>query len=139
MKIARHGLPVVQKIVPIVLGLLVVTTALSASKSPPTLSLLRVSGDIHKIKHIVVIMEENRSFDSYFGTFPGADGISMVNGIPTVCVPDPLTDLCVRPFHDSQNLNHGGPHGAVDAKNDINNGQMNGFIKQMRSASKKTC
>ena len=30
---------------------------------------------IHKIKHVVVIMQENRSFDQYFGTYPGADGI----------------------------------------------------------------
>ena len=30
---------------------------------------------IHKIQHVVVIMQENRSFDSYFGTYPGADGI----------------------------------------------------------------
>ena len=29
---------------------------------------------IHKIRHIVIITQENRSFDSYFGTFPGADG-----------------------------------------------------------------
>ena len=29
------------------------------------------SSGIHKIKHVVVIMQENRSFDSYFGTFPG--------------------------------------------------------------------
>jgi phospholipase C len=37
------------------------------------------SGDqgIHKIRHVVVIMQENRSFDSYFGTFRGADGIPM--------------------------------------------------------------
>jgi phospholipase C len=26
------------------------------------------------IKHIVFIIKENRSFDQYFGTFPGADG-----------------------------------------------------------------
>ena len=26
------------------------------------------------IKHIVVIMQENRSFDNYFGTYPGANG-----------------------------------------------------------------
>lgn len=26
------------------------------------------------IKHIVFILKENRSFDSYFGTFPGANG-----------------------------------------------------------------
>ena len=40
---------------------------------------------IHKIKHVVIIMQENRSFDSYFGTYPGADGIP-----PGVCVPDPM-------------------------------------------------
>ena len=27
-----------------------------------------------KIQHIVYIFKENRSFDNYFGTFPGADG-----------------------------------------------------------------
>ena len=37
---------------------------------------------IHKIKHVIVIMQENRSFDSYFGTFPGADGIPMSDGKP---------------------------------------------------------
>src|SRR5437763_13969298 len=110
MKIARYGFPAVQKIVPIVLGLLLVTTALSASKSPTTLSSLRASGDIHKIKHIVVIMQENRSFDSYFGTFPGADGISMATGVPTVCVPDPLAHLRPRPSHDSRPLTHELPH-----------------------------
>ena len=26
---------------------------------------------IHRIKHVVVIMQENRTFDSYFGTYPG--------------------------------------------------------------------
>src|SRR5215472_5670502 len=29
---------------------------------------------MHKIKHIVFIVKENRTFDNYFGTFPGADG-----------------------------------------------------------------
>ncbi len=37
-------------------------------------SAVRVAG-AHEIRHVVVIMMENRSFDSYFGTFPGADGI----------------------------------------------------------------
>ncbi|MGH3305115.1 MAG: alkaline phosphatase family protein, partial [Streptosporangiaceae bacterium] len=36
---------------------------------------------IHKIKHVIVIMQENRSFDSYFGTYPGADGIPVQNGV----------------------------------------------------------
>ncbi len=29
-----------------------------------------------KIKHVFVIVEEGHSFDNYFGTFPGADGIA---------------------------------------------------------------
>ncbi len=91
---------------------------------------------IHKIKHIIVIMQENRSFDSYFGTFPGADGIPMANGVPTVCVPDPLTNQCVKPYHDSQDLNGGGPHGEVNATADINNGKMNGFIAQAEHGRK---
>ena len=47
---------------------------------------------IHKIEHVIVIMQENRSFDHYFGTFPGADGIP-----PNVCAPDPAHGGCVRP------------------------------------------
>ena len=55
-----------------------------------------VAAGIHKIKHVIIIMQENRSFDSYFGTYPGAGGIPMQNGVPTVCVPDPPEhwDLC---------------------------------------------
>ena len=30
-------------------------------------------------------MEENRSFDSFFGTYPHADGIPLKDGVPTVC------------------------------------------------------
>ena len=54
-------------------------------------------------------MQENRSFDSYFGTFPGADGIPR-----GVCVPDPRGG-CVRPFHDSADRNFGGPHALFNA------------------------
>ena len=85
---------------------------------------------ISKIKHIIVIMQENRSFDSYFGTYPGADGIPMQNGVPAVCVSDPKTGQCVKPFHDPNDLNGGGPHNVSNATADINGGKMNGFIGQ---------
>ena len=26
------------------------------------------------ITHVIIIMQENRSFDAYFGTYPGANG-----------------------------------------------------------------
>jgi phospholipase C len=80
---------------------------------------------IHKIRHVVVIMQENRSFDSYFGTFPGADGIP-----PAVCVPDPLNGGCVKPFHEPADVNYGGPHSQGNATADIDGGEMDGFVAQ---------
>src|SRR5213080_3162653 len=80
---------------------------------------------IHKIRHIVVIMQENRSFDSYFGTFPGADGIPK-----HVCVPDPVRGGCDSPYHDTSDRNSGGPHDHVDAMCDIAGGTMSGFVQQ---------
>jgi phospholipase C len=94
---------------------------------------------IHKIRHVVIIMQENRSFDSYFGTFPGADGIPMKNGVPTVCVPDPATGACVRPYHDTADRNSGGPHDHVDAIRDIAGGRMDGFIRSARSGRQVAC
>ncbi len=87
-------------------------------------------GGIHKIKHVVVIMQENRSFDSYFGTFPGADGIPK-----NACVPDPQhAGTCVRPFPDHANVNGGGPHSQPNATADLADGKMDGFIAQAESA-----
>jgi phospholipase C len=61
---------------------------------------------IHKIQHVVVIMQENRSFDQYFGTFPGANGIPMVNGVPTACLPS-VAGGCKRPFVDHRDITVG--------------------------------
>ena len=55
------------------------------------------SGSGSKIQHLIFIVQENHSFDNYFGTYPG------VNGLPVdVAVPlDPnQTSLgYVKPFH----------------------------------------
>src|SRR5690348_15621210 len=52
---------------------------------------------IHKIRHVVIIMQENRSFDNYFGTYRGAVGIPGLAGhhgkVP--CLPD-RREHCVR-------------------------------------------
>src|SRR5207302_5518904 len=88
-----------------VLAFVALGTTPAASKPRP------IDPAIHKIRHVVVIMQENRSFDSYFGTYPGADGIPMRNGVPTVCVPDPAHGGCQRPYHDPRDINGGGPHG----------------------------
>jgi phospholipase C len=97
-----------------------------------------VSAGIHKIKHVIVVMQENRSFDSYFGTYPGAVGIPMSNGVPTVCVPNPTGGGCTMPYHDPADINGGGPHGEASAVADVDAGKMDGFITQA-TTGKKGC
>jgi len=88
---------------------------------------------IHKIKHVVIIMQENRSFDNYFGTFPHADGIPGLAGHPgkVPCIPDPNAHHCDKPYHDPQLSNDGGPHYAQDAIDDIDHGKMDGFVTEV--------
>jgi phospholipase C len=98
-----------------------------------------VASGIHKIQHVIVIMQENRSFDSYFGTFPGALGIPMSGGHPAVCVPDRLHGRCVASYHTSFDANHGGPHGEGAARTDIAGGAMNGFIEEAQKPGITPC
>ncbi len=100
-----------------------------ANSPPRRLSVLPVPVGIHKIKHVVIIMQENRSFDEYFGTYPGADGFP-----PGTCVPDPATGGCIAPYHNPNPVNKGGPHGESNFEADLNGGAMNGFVAQAEQA-----
>ena len=89
------------------------------------------SEGIHNIKHVVMIMQEKRSFDEYFGTYPGA------NGIPGgVCLPDPRSGGCVRPHHDPSDENFGGPHGTKAFVGDVDGGLMDGFVGEAEGGRK---
>jgi phospholipase C len=121
---------------------LALLAACTSGDSPETvpggaLGTYAVPSGIHKIKHVIVIMQENRSFDSYFGTYPAAVGIPMHDGVPTICVPDPAGG-CDRPYHDASDVNGGGPHGVVNAIADVNHGKMDGFVRE-RDAAKSSC
>jgi phospholipase C len=104
-------------------GTAAAVSSLAAGPGPPT--------GIHKIRHVVVIMQENRSFDEYFGTYPGADGIPA-----GTCLPDPAHGGCVKPFHDPGEVNRGGPHAAANAVADIDGGKMDGFVAQAEFGTK---
>ena len=120
-----------------VAGVVAVTTVvLAAGPAVPAVSeetSAPASAGLDKIRHVVVIMQENHSFDHYFGTFPGADGIPMVNGVPTVCSPDPRSGECVAPYHDTSVTNGGGPHSLPDTMRDIDHGKMDGFVATAQS------
>src|SRR5579884_762351 len=84
-----------------------------------------------KIQHVIIIMQENRSFDHYLATYPGANGIPRdANGNFTVCNPNPRTGGCDKPYHNASLINVGGPHLHADALGDINGGLMNGFVRR---------
>jgi phospholipase C len=100
----------------------------------------RASTGIQKIQHVIVIMQENRSFDSYFGTYPGADGIPGVAGNPgkVPCLPVPK-EACARPYHDASLVNGGGPHGKVAGVADIDGGAMDGFVETAEQTQGGDC
>jgi phospholipase C len=81
-------------------------------------------------------MQENRSFDSYFGTYPGADGLPTKNGAFTVCLPNPATNDCEAPFHDSADVNGGAAHTNAAAIADVNGGKMDGFITEAERSTR---
>src|SRR5262245_38749254 len=63
---------------------------------------------IDNIDHLIFIVQENRSFDHYFGTFPGADGIPRrADGSFKVCAKDPVLHRCVPPYHSHRLVNDG--------------------------------
>lgn len=84
----------------------------------------QVSG-IKKINHVIWIIQENHSFDNYFGTFPGADGIPS-----GTCLPErPGSTACVKPFHMPKNAPPCDlPHGWQSAHADFDNARMDGFV-----------
>ena len=78
---------------------------------------------LEKIQHFVFIMQENRSLDEYFGTYPGAEGL-----LPGVCLPNPAGGACVPQYHDTSLVNDGGPHNYVNSVGCIDGGKMDGFL-----------
>jgi phospholipase C len=80
------------------------------------------------IEHFIFLMQENHSFDNYFGTYPGA------NGIPAdTCMPvDPyaLVTDCVEPFHigDLDVKMDDPDHSDSTHQIQYNEGKMDGFV-----------
>ena len=92
----------------------------AAATDPPTKT---------PIKHFMVLMQENHSFDNYFGTYPKA------NGIPSgVCQPVNRLDSskgCIKPFHLGNRVVEDLNHSHKVAIRQYDHGKMDGFIEQM--------
>ncbi|HEX5410283.1 MAG TPA: alkaline phosphatase family protein [Terriglobia bacterium] len=100
----------------------------------PQLSVQQVTELVRKkIKYVFVLYQENRSFDSYFGTYPGAEGIFSHKPEETPGFTQPLIDTdgttrTIEPFRigpvdyaaDTDDVDHS--HPALLAKMDFQSG-----------------
>lgn len=85
------------------------------------------------IQHVVVLMQEHHSFDSYFGTYPGADGIPAGTCMPV----DPgRPDLgCVKPHLIANGRVEDHPVSAATAAAQLDGGRMDGFLSAIQAQS----
>ena len=92
-------------------------TGLPSPEPPPETDDRLLALARRKIRHIVFVVKENRTFDHFFGTFPGADGVT--EGVTCDGTVVPLT----RAADDSPGAGHSFQSGIVA----INGGLMNCF------------
>ena len=90
------------------------------------------SGGITKIQHTIFIVKENRTFDHYFGLFPGGDGATsgaVASGqvVPLIHLSDPaqLSNMCNSWDCALEAMDHG----KMDGFNLINGGTLNAYTQ----------
>ena len=110
-------------------------------------------GKLNDIDHIVIFIQENRSFDHYFGSYRGVRGFSdpgvkrQANGRSVFYQPDPTNTTnppsgYLLPFHlDTKKTNaactHDISHDWVPQHQSWNNGKMDGFVQAHRAANQQ--
>jgi phospholipase C len=103
-----------------------ITTAPPATITPSGLS---------SIKNVVIVFQENHSFDNYFGTWPGANGTAG----KSICLPQTKGSArgggggCISPFHDTNLTPVDMSHAWTTAHDDYDGGKMDGFVYSERN------
>jgi phospholipase C len=76
------------------------------------------------IEHIIVLMQENRSFDSYFGKLPGVDGL------PSNASNPDADGTPVSSFHQTKYCTKDTDHSWDGSHNEYDSGKNDGFVIQ---------
>ncbi len=81
------------------------------------------------IKHLVFVMQENHTFDNYFGTYPGADGIPANTKMPV----DPANPKAgfVQPWYLGSSTITDLSHNGKTFQQQYDNGKMDGFVSAL--------
>lgn len=114
-------------------------THLPTSDAGPSTPAEPVHAGLEKLDHLIFIVQENRSFDHYFGVYPGVDGIPMEGDEPSPCLPDPILRRCVGLYHSASEYAQGGPHGRAASIADVDGGRMDGFVNSAVIGAEGTC
>ncbi|GAA4969165.1 phospholipase C, phosphocholine-specific [Yinghuangia aomiensis] len=118
------------------------TAALSALSAPiaraAAIPANRRTGTLRDVEHIVVLMQENRSFDHYFGTLRGVRGFGDPRPVTLPGTGKPVWHQAKNgqetlPFRPANNdlgmaFLQGTPHGWNDGHQAWNNGRYDGWI-----------
>lgn len=121
-------------------GLLTPSVIAASAVIPPSIRkalaipVNNATGTINDVQHVVFLMQENRSFDHYFGTLPGIRGFGDHITIPgndgnTIWKQKRANGTVLMPYHLDQSKGNaqragGTPHSWSDAKNAWNKGKM---------------
>ena len=93
-----------------------------------------VTGTVMDVQHVVILMQENRSFDQYFGTLKGVRGFGDRMTIPVpngrkVWQQERANGTVITPYHLDGTANNaqrvsGTPHSWLDSQQAWDNGRM---------------
>jgi phospholipase C len=95
-------------------------------------SVLQATDPNTPIEHVVILMQENHTFDNYFGTYPGADGLPENTCLQLDLTGETSTE-CVKPFKIGNRAITDLDHSSTAFKAQYNDGKMDGFVDYMRS------
>lgn len=93
----------------------------------------RPAGSLDQVEHVVVLMQENRSFDHYFGTLRGVRGYNDNSALPGVFNQSGVSPYLIRNAANRGDLSveyiASLPHGWEDGQVALNGGRCNGWIE----------
>jgi phospholipase C len=117
-----------RKVFAFILTVLLASSQISVAKASPA-----QTGPQAKtpIQHLIILMQENHTFDNYFGTYPGADGLPAGTKMP-VNPANPAAGYIV-PWHIGDATITDLSHTAATFVAQYDNGKWDGFVSAINS------
>lgn len=115
-----------RKFFALILTILLAASQFNLAKAGPAQA---VSQTNTPIKHLVVLMQENHTFDNYFGTYPGADGLPSGTKMP-VNPANPSAGYII-PWHIGTTTITDISHNSATYLQQFDDGKWDGFVSAL--------